>query len=138
MPNELIEAMARAMCSHENPGVFYECKICRNARWEYNPETNEDVVIDLPEGCLGAGYLPLATAALAAITERYVLCEREAVASVWDTAKQGMIPLYREADIQTDCPSCHGLNTSCPDGCRRDPVTGELNGTRLDREADHG
>ena len=31
------------------------------------------------------------------------------------------------------CPSCHGQNTSCPDGCGRDPVTGELNGTRLTR-----
>jgi len=29
------------------------------------------------------------------------------------------------------CPSCHGLNISCPDGCGRDPKTGELNGTRL-------
>lgn len=29
------------------------------------------------------------------------------------------------------CPSCHGLNLSCPDGCGRDPLTGELNGTRL-------
>lgn len=29
------------------------------------------------------------------------------------------------------CPSCGGLNTSCPDGCGRDPKTGELNGTRL-------
>jgi hypothetical protein len=31
-----------------------------------------------------------------------------------------------------ECPSCHGLNTSHPDGCGRDPETGELNGTRLD------
>ena len=30
----------------------------------------------------------------------------------------------------TECPSCHGLNTSCPNGCGRDPETGELNGTR--------
>jgi hypothetical protein len=30
-----------------------------------------------------------------------------------------------------ECPSCHGLNTSCPDGCGRDPETGELDGTRL-------
>jgi hypothetical protein len=30
-----------------------------------------------------------------------------------------------------ECPSCHGLNTSCPDGCGRDPETGELNGTIL-------
>lgn len=29
------------------------------------------------------------------------------------------------------CPSCHGLNTSCPDGCGRDPKTGELDGSRL-------
>lgn len=25
-----------------------------------------------------------------------------------------------------ECPSCNGLNTSCPIGCERDPVTGEL------------
>lgn len=36
-----------------------------------------------------------------------------------------------ESRIKSECPSCHGLNTSCPDGCGRDPVTGELNGTRL-------
>ena len=32
----------------------------------------------------------------------------------------------------TDCPSCGGQNTSCPDGCGREPETGELNGTRLE------
>lgn len=37
-----------------------------------------------------------------------------------------------------ECPSCHGLNTSCPDGCGRDPLTGELNGTRLHTAADAG
>lgn len=31
----------------------------------------------------------------------------------------------------TDCPSCHGLNTSCQEGCGRDPVTGELDGSTL-------
>lgn len=36
----------------------------------------------------------------------------------------------------TECPSCHGLNTSCPDGCGRDPTTGELNGTRLSEPTD--
>lgn len=35
------------------------------------------------------------------------------------------------AHLPGECPSCHGLNTSCPDGCGRDPETGELNGTRL-------
>lgn len=30
----------------------------------------------------------------------------------------------------TECPSCGGLNLSCPEGCGRDPQTGELNGTR--------
>jgi len=35
-------------------------------------------------------------------------------------------------ELLAACPSCGGLNTSCPDGCGRDPVTGELNGTRLD------
>lgn len=39
-------------------------------------------------------------------------------------------------DVQpvSECPSCSGLNTSCPDGCGRDPVTGELNGSRLTPE----
>ena len=27
-----------------------------------------------------------------------------------------------------ECPSCHGLNLSCPDGCQRDPKTGRLLG----------
>lgn len=31
-----------------------------------------------------------------------------------------------------ECPSCHGLNLSCPDGCGRDTETGELNGTRYE------
>lgn len=35
--------------------------------------------------------------------------------------------------LPTDCPSCGGLNTSCPDGCGRNPLTGDLNGTRLVR-----
>lgn len=30
------------------------------------------------------------------------------------------------------CPSCHGLNLSCPYGCGRDPLIGELNGTRYE------
>jgi hypothetical protein len=33
--------------------------------------------------------------------------------------------------VEINCPSCGGLNLSCPDGCGRDPRTGELNGTRL-------
>lgn len=32
----------------------------------------------------------------------------------------------------SECPSCGGLNTSCPDGCGRDPITGELNFSRLE------
>lgn len=32
---------------------------------------------------------------------------------------------YRET-IPDRCPSCGGLNLSCPDGCQRDPETGEL------------
>lgn len=32
------------------------------------------------------------------------------------------------------CPSCGGLNTSCPEGCGRDPATGELDGTTLKPE----
>lgn len=41
----------------------------------------------------------------------------------------------KENERADGCPSCGGLNTNCPDGCGRDPVTGELNGTRL--ETDH-
>ncbi len=37
------------------------------------------------------------------------------------------IPLF--AQPSPKCPSCGGLNTSCPKGCGRDPVTGELDGT---------
>jgi hypothetical protein len=37
---------------------------------------------------------------------------------------------------ETDCPSCGGLNTSCPDGCGRDSTTGELNGTQLSETGD--
>jgi len=34
-----------------------------------------------------------------------------------------------EAVALKPCPSCDGLNISCPNGCGRDPKTGELNGT---------
>lgn len=48
-------------------------------------------------------------------------------------------PLYISADRPADdCPSCHGLNISCPEGCGRDSLTGELNGTTLIRPADDG
>lgn len=40
------------------------------------------------------------------------------------------------AEPATDCPSCGGLNTSCPDGCGRDPKTGELDGSRLAETAE--
>lgn len=33
------------------------------------------------------------------------------------------------------CASCGGLNTSCPDGCGRDPDTGELDGSRYEGNA---
>jgi hypothetical protein len=36
---------------------------------------------------------------------------------------------------QSACPSCNGMNTSCPVGCGRDPRTGELDGSTLDRAA---
>lgn len=38
------------------------------------------------------------------------------------------------ANQQPDCPSCHGLNSSCPDGCGRDSETGELNGSTLGQQ----
>lgn len=38
----------------------------------------------------------------------------------------------KDSPAPPDCPSCHGLNTSCPDGCGRDPETGELDGSRLE------
>ena len=28
--------------------------------------------------------------------------------------------------VDTECPSCGGLNIACPNGCGRDPETGEL------------
>ena len=31
-----------------------------------------------------------------------------------------------EVADEDDCDSCGGLNTSCPEGCERDPKTGEL------------
>lgn len=37
-----------------------------------------------------------------------------------------------EAVGLNECLSCNGMNTSCPDGCGRDPKTGELNGGRCD------
>lgn len=48
-------------------------------------------------------------------------------------AQEAILAALRTATPEpSDCPSCGGLNTSCPEGCGRDPVTGELNGTRLE------
>jgi hypothetical protein len=41
-----------------------------------------------------------------------------------------LFPLAWAEVPSPDCDSCGGLNVSCPDGCGRDPKTGELNGTR--------
>jgi hypothetical protein len=40
-------------------------------------------------------------------------------------------PVWRTRKPAAECPACHGLNTSCPEGCGRDPVTGELDGSTL-------
>lgn len=45
-----------------------------------------------------------------------------------------MGPLTPTTD--TECPSCHGLNISCPEGCGRDPKTGELDGSTLTTNTD--
>ena len=55
--------------------------------------------------------------------------------SVWlEVVRRHFDELRAEWEAERECPSCHGLNISCPDGCERDPVTGELNGTRLEAE----
>jgi hypothetical protein len=38
-------------------------------------------------------------------------------------------------NTEAECPSCGGLNLSCPGGCGRD-ANGELNGTRLNTDAE--
>jgi hypothetical protein len=35
------------------------------------------------------------------------------------------------------CPGCGGLNTSCPEGCGRDPATGELDGSTYVAPSQH-
>ena len=47
-----------------------------------------------------------------------------------------LTPPHWNADPLTDCPSCQGMNTSCPDGCGRDPLTGELDGSTLTKPSD--
>lgn len=49
------------------------------------------------------------------------------------TDKSGLIDHLNKNRHQRheDCPSCGGLNTSHPEGCGRDPQTGDLNGTTL-------
>lgn len=42
-----------------------------------------------------------------------------------------LLAIDRAAGVVEECPSCGGLNTSCPEGCGRDPVTGELDGSTL-------
>lgn len=55
----------------------------------------------------------------------------ERACDMWDAA-------LRSGEHMKDCPSCHGLNISCPDGCGRDPETGELNGTRYEHMKGEG
>lgn len=45
----------------------------------------------------------------------------EAAVEAWNTRAP--------SDTLEGCDSCGGLNTSCPDGCQRDPKTGELIGS---------
>lgn len=49
---------------------------------------------------------------------------------LWDEDRDRLHSIA--ARLEAPCPSCGGLNISCPDGCGRDPETGELNGTRLE------
>lgn len=51
--------------------------------------------------------------------KRAFRCEKHALEARYNAQQQ----------TRPACPSCNGLNTSCPDGCGRDPKTGELNGT---------
>ena len=37
---------------------------------------------------------------------------------------------FRQPAPRAECMGCCGLNTSCPEGCGRDPATGELDGSR--------
>lgn len=62
---EQVERAAKAICAVDR-GNSDECKSCRAARWQFNPETNDDEPVCLPDGCLGCGYLHLAQAALTA------------------------------------------------------------------------
>ena len=64
--NTLIKDLSALLCSEFKGDVKpdHECKSCRNARCVFDPKTNEDVYIDLPEGCLGKGYEDIAQAIL--------------------------------------------------------------------------
>lgn len=44
---------------------------------------------------------------------------------------EGVCPVPFSPHYKSTCPSCGGLNLSCPEGCGRDPNTGELDGSTL-------
>lgn len=70
--------------------------------------------------------------AVSEVDERYR--ERVDAAVVAELAYEAIATGIRALKAQpVDCVSCGGLNVSCPDGCGRDAITGELNGTRLEQ-----
>ena len=65
-------------------------------------------------------------------------CAERTASAIEDALEQAGFEIIASQAAQPaeadECPSCGGLNISCPDGCGRDPETGELNGTRLQPE----
>lgn len=51
----------------------------------------------------------------------------------WRCEKHALEARYNsQQQTRPACPSCNGLNTACPEGCGRDPKTGELDGSTLE------
>lgn len=68
--DERTKRVAQAICLREHGAIDENnndlCKTCRNAHWDYDPVTKEDVQVVQPDGCLGLGYEYLAIVALEA------------------------------------------------------------------------
>jgi hypothetical protein len=67
------------------------------------------------DNAYGSGYFVVCSQDCL-ISPSVEMSDKAAAIATWNTLQP----------TQSDCDSCGGLNTSCPDGCERDPATGEL------------
>ena len=103
-------------------GKFIECADC-----------DSQLCAVYKECIYGNPPKPEASLSNAVVRETYNQMHETAVEMGFPSILEALEELARrieaEAVLVVECPSCHGLNLSCPHGCGRDPATGELDGS---------